>query len=218
MRSSAKLCGNDVVTISMLSSACCKPSGRTDKVASAAALLRALSRLPSDALSGKGVPQLSKLQELRQTAAEEIVKSAQQVLAQGSSTPEDRVARLMISRSVRSRISKNCSAICFLRRSRPRFMRPCWRRVRSFLRRRLRISSLRIGPSCADRADPGDGYSARPRAVGAGAGAAPRKGRHSADDARAGAGGEIGELSVGEGAGSRASCVGSQRRKIGSKW
>jgi len=68
-----------------------KDSGGKDREAGTAALLKALSHLPSDALAGSDPPQLVKLRELRQSAAKTIVAEAEKTLANGDATPEQRV-------------------------------------------------------------------------------------------------------------------------------
>ena len=72
-RSWAKSLGNGVPMISTRWSNCCASPMAKRQAASAAALLKALSRLPSDALSGNDPPQLATLRELQQTAAKAIV-------------------------------------------------------------------------------------------------------------------------------------------------
>lgn len=69
---------------------------QTDKrhAGSEAALLKALSRLPSDALSGSGSPQLAKLQQLRQSAAQSLISEAEQVLKEPGAKLDDRVAAI----------------------------------------------------------------------------------------------------------------------------
>ncbi|HEX4413624.1 MAG TPA: PVC-type heme-binding CxxCH protein [Lacipirellulaceae bacterium] len=62
--------------------------------ANKAALLKALSRLPSDALSGDTPAQLVKLRDLRQTAAKKLVAQAEEVLHQPNAKTEDRVAAI----------------------------------------------------------------------------------------------------------------------------
>src|SRR6201991_4191258 len=59
--------------------------------ASKAASLKALSRLPADALSGNDPPQLAKLRELRTSAAQQLVAQAEAVLQRSDAKPEDRV-------------------------------------------------------------------------------------------------------------------------------
>jgi len=68
--------------------------GDKQHAASAAALLKALSRLPSNALSGSDPPQLATLRELRQNAAKAILAEALKVLNQSDATPDDRVAAI----------------------------------------------------------------------------------------------------------------------------
>ncbi len=67
------------------------PEG-SQHVASKAALLKALSRLPSDALSGNDPPQLAKLRELRKSAAKRLVAQAEAVLQRSDAKPEERVS------------------------------------------------------------------------------------------------------------------------------
>jgi putative membrane-bound dehydrogenase-like protein len=60
--------------------------------ASKAALLKALSRLPSDALSGNDPPQLAKLRELRTSAAKQLVAQAEAVLQRSGAKPAERIS------------------------------------------------------------------------------------------------------------------------------
>jgi putative heme-binding domain-containing protein len=62
--------------------------------ASQAALLKALSRLPADALKGSDPPQLTALRELRQSAAKKLISQAEQVLERSDATLEDRVTAI----------------------------------------------------------------------------------------------------------------------------
>jgi putative heme-binding domain-containing protein len=55
-----------------------------------AALLKAMGRLPSDALAGSDPPQLTRLRELRQSAARSIVAAAEKTLADSDAKPETR--------------------------------------------------------------------------------------------------------------------------------
>jgi hypothetical protein len=55
------------------------------------ALIKALSRLPSQAINGSSPPQLTTLRELRQSAARSILAAARNVLRQDNSSVEDRV-------------------------------------------------------------------------------------------------------------------------------
>jgi putative membrane-bound dehydrogenase-like protein len=69
-------------------------SGERSHAASQAALLKALSRLPADALNGSDPPQLTVLRELRQSAAEKLISHAEQILKQQDASLEDRVAAI----------------------------------------------------------------------------------------------------------------------------
>ncbi len=59
-----------------------------------AALLKALSRLPSDALSGNKPPNLATLRQLRRNAAKIILAEAEKVLNQSDAKLDDRVAAI----------------------------------------------------------------------------------------------------------------------------
>jgi putative heme-binding domain-containing protein len=61
---------------------------------SSAALLKALSRLPADALEGSNPPQFVRLRTLRQTAAKSIVANAEKVLADPDAKLEHRVSAI----------------------------------------------------------------------------------------------------------------------------
>lgn len=62
--------------------------------ASKAALLKALSRLPPDALSGSEPKQLDELRQLQQSAAKKLVAEAEKVLHQSNAKESDRVAAI----------------------------------------------------------------------------------------------------------------------------
>lgn len=67
-----------------------KSSGK--HAAGAAALVKALGRLPTDALDGSSPSQLVNLRELRQTASHQIVAGAQAVLNTENASSEERLA------------------------------------------------------------------------------------------------------------------------------
>ncbi len=62
--------------------------------ASKAALLKALSRLPSDALGGNEPSQLVQLRDLRQAAAKKLVTQAEEVLHRPNAKDDERVAAI----------------------------------------------------------------------------------------------------------------------------
>jgi putative membrane-bound dehydrogenase-like protein len=68
-----------------------RPSNSGHHSTSTLAVIKALSRLPANLLSGNE-PQIVKLQQLRETAAKALVRDARQVLEQRGATSEDRVA------------------------------------------------------------------------------------------------------------------------------
>ena len=61
---------------------------------SQAALLKALSRLPADALAGNSPSQLTKLRELQQSAAKGLIARAERVLNDPQANVDDRVAAI----------------------------------------------------------------------------------------------------------------------------
>jgi putative membrane-bound dehydrogenase-like protein len=69
------------------------PEGKLS-AASKAALLKALSRLPSDALSGSEPSQLVELRNLQQSAAKKLVAQAEEVLRGSNANTDDRVAAI----------------------------------------------------------------------------------------------------------------------------
>ena len=70
-----------------------RPSGK-GHMAGAAVLIKSLSRLPAEALNGSRPPQLVKLRELRQTAAEAIVEEARRTLSDVHAAADARVAAI----------------------------------------------------------------------------------------------------------------------------
>jgi putative membrane-bound dehydrogenase-like protein len=68
-----------------------RSSDSKHRSANTLAVLKALSRLPANLLSGDQ-PQIVKLQELRATAAKSLVREARQVLDQKDATSDDRVS------------------------------------------------------------------------------------------------------------------------------
>ncbi|MEO7405060.1 MAG: HEAT repeat domain-containing protein, partial [Burkholderiales bacterium] len=64
------------------------------RAGSQAVLLKALSRLPADALAGSSPPQLVKLRELQQSAAKGLIAKAERVLNDPQANVDDRVAAI----------------------------------------------------------------------------------------------------------------------------
>ena len=114
---------------------------------SQAALLKALSRLPSGALKGNDPPQLAQLQELRQSAAKNILAEAVKVLGQSDASWTIASRRLRISRSINSINNAQSWKSCFLRKSRPPFARPFWTLAGSRIRPALPNWCCRNGHS-----------------------------------------------------------------------